>query len=104
MADERIKRKNLWVGMDTVKQTDWIKAASKLKNVALERNSGGTSHTVILRDPKKLNNDSTVSLITIIPRNLYKELNRAIFKQILAYGEKNDITEDDIWRGLKRLK
>ena len=98
MPEDRIKRKNLWVRLNSVKQPQqWIRAAEKLR-LSVSSSSSGTSH-VTIRDPNNLNREDISSLIATVQKNLYKQANQRIFKQILAFGK----TEDDIWRALGML-
>lgn len=98
MSEGRVKRKNLWQGMNDVTQRDWIMAAEKL-NLRVVYSTSGTSHFVTVRDPKNPNNDDIGSLITTITPNCYKQANRGIFKQLRDFG----VEEDDIWRALRML-
>jgi hypothetical protein len=98
MSEDRIKRKNLWIGLNNIKTSDeWIRAANKL-GLRTSKSTGGTSHSTI-RDPNNMNNDDPKSLIATVQRNLYKQSNQGIFKQIINFG----ISEDDIWKALGML-
>ena len=99
MANDRVKRKNLWMRMNNIKQSDWIKAAQKL-NLNVVKNNSGSSHTHIIRDPKNNNRDDVKGVIAVLQVNLYKQANREIFNDILDFG----IAEDAIWKGLGLLK
>ena len=99
MAEERVKRKELWARLNNIKKPqEWINAAEAL-GLRIARSTGGTSHCTI-RDPKNPNNDDPKSLIATIQKNLYKQVNQGIFKEFLKFG----IPEDDIWKALKMLK
>lgn len=98
MAEDRIKRKNLWAGMNNVDQADWIRAAHKL-GLRVVHATSGTSHTITLRDPRNVDDDDIRTLISTVQTNLYKQANQAIFKKVVDFG----IEEDDIWRALKKL-
>ena len=80
------------------KPQEWLKAAEKL-GLRISHSNAGTSHCTI-RDPNNINDDDPKSLITTIPKNLYKQSNQGIFKQILNFG----IPEDDIWKALGIIK
>ena len=98
MSEDRIQRKDLWVKMDSIKRPkEWLKVAEKL-GLRITRSTGGTSHCTI-RDPKNPNDDDSKSLISTIQKNLYKQSNQRIFKQIIDFG----IPEDDIWKALGML-
>ncbi|KKW11367.1 MAG: hypothetical protein UY50_C0015G0011 [Parcubacteria group bacterium GW2011_GWA2_49_9] len=98
MPEERIKRKQLWVQLNNVKRPqEWMKAAEKL-GLSVAASSGGTSHCTI-RDPNNQNREDIKSLIATVQKNLYKQANQHIFKQILNFGK----SEDDIWRALGML-
>ncbi len=98
MPEDRIKRKNLWVRLNSIKQPrQWVTAAERL-GLTVVSSSGGTSH-VTIRDPSIPNREDIASLIATVQRNLYKQANQRIFKQILAFGK----GEDDIWRALGML-
>ena len=98
MSEDRIKRRDLWNGLNNIKRPqEWLKASERL-GLRTTRSSGGTSHCTI-RDPKNLNDNDPKSLIATVQKNLYKQSNQGIFKEIISFG----ITEDDIWRALKML-
>ena len=97
MAEERIIRKNLWQSMEKITSADWCKAGQRL-GLDVSTSYGRGSHAVI-RNPQYPDPSDSRGLITTIPRHLYKDMNRRIFKQILFFG----ITEDDIWKALKML-
>jgi len=103
MANEGIKRKDLWMGLNNVDQKDWIKAAEELGLLIVKSNSG-TSHYITFRDPKNPNLDDIRGLVTTVTPNCYKQANRSIFKAILKYVTENSGAEDDIWRALRKLK
>ena len=102
MAEDGIKQKELWRGLNNINQADWIKAGYKL-HLAVVESKSGTSHYVTLRDPKNSDPDDIQGLITTLTPNTYKQANGHIFKAILNFGKKNTITEDDIWRALGKL-
>lgn len=97
MPEDKIQHRDLWQRLNNIRPKDWENTGRRLK-LAVSKEGGKGSHCVI-RDPAYPDQDYK-GLITTIPRNLYKELNQAIFKQIFKFG----IPEDDIWRALKMLK
>lgn len=98
MPEDKIQRRALWQSLNNTRPEDWESAGKRLKLV-VSKEGGKGSHCVI-RDPAYPDPSDYRGLITTIPRNLYKELNQAIFKQVLRFG----IPEDDIWKALKMLK
>ncbi len=101
MTEERIKRKDLWQAIGKIRQNDWGKAAQKL-GLDFSNSWGRGSHGVI-RDPKFPDPSDTRGFITTIQKNLGKQHNQRIFKQLLDYGMKLGINEDDIWKALGML-
>ena len=99
MANSEIKRKDLWMGLNNVKQSDWIKASEKLRLLVVKSNSG-TSHTHHIRDPKVKDLNDINGLITTLQVNLYKQANQKIFQRFLKFGVK----EDELWKALGKLK
>jgi hypothetical protein len=99
MSEDRIKRKNLWIGMNNIKQSDWIKAGYAL-GLRVVKSPSGTSHTITFRDPKNPDDNSLKSLITTVQVNLFKQANQAIFKKVIDFG----IEEDEIWKALGMIK
>lgn len=98
MSEDRIKRKDLWNRLNNIKKPqEWLKASERL-GLRTTRSSSGTSHCAI-RDPKNSNDDDPKSLIATVQKNLYKQANQGIFKEMINFG----ISEDDIWRALKML-
>ena len=98
MAEDRIKRKELWKKLGNIKrQREWLDAAEKL-GFLIASSSGGTSHTTI-RDRKYPVTD-TRGLVATVQSNLYDVVNKKYFKRFLDYG----IEEDAIWRSLGMLK
>lgn len=97
MAEDRITRKDLWQEMGDITSSDWCRVGRRL-NLIVDTSAGKGSHAVI-RDPRYPNSPDIRGHFTTIPRHLYKEMNRIIFKQILDFG----IPEDDIWKALKML-
>jgi hypothetical protein len=99
MAEKRIQRKDLWVRLNNIKKSqEWINAAEAL-GLRIATSGGGTSHSTI-RDPKNLDNDDPKSLIATVQKNIYKQANHAIFKQLIKFG----IPEEDIWKALRLRK
>lgn len=104
MANDDISRKKLWKdGLKNITQSDWIDAALKL-NIFVSRSDSGTSHYLTLRDPNKIGSDGLRVIITTVLPHTYKEANKSVFKSILKYGKNNNISEDDIWRALRKIK
>lgn len=93
MPEDRIKRKELWQGLEKIKQKDWARAGRRL-GLEVSARGGKGSHLAIRRSR------DTTSLITTVQKDLSKQLNQTIFKQLLDSG----ISEDDIWKALKMLK
>ena len=98
MANEDIRRKDLYNGLNNVKQSDWIKAAGILGLSAVKSISGG-SHTYNIRDPKNPNPQDIQGLISTVQIHLYKQANQKILKRFIAFG----IEEDKIWKALGKL-
>ncbi len=97
MAEERIKRKNLWSRLGNIKkQQEWLKAAERL-NLIVAGGGGKGSHWAIRNSDYPINDIR--SLVATIPANLYKQANQNVFKQLLADG----IPEDKIWQALGLL-
>jgi|SRR3989344_5858577 len=99
MANPIIQYKELWKGLNNVKQSDWIKAAEKL-NLTVVKSNSGTSHTHKIRDPKNTNLDDVRGVIAVLQVNLYKQANQQIFYCLLKFG----IKEDEVWKALGKLK
>jgi len=97
MAEARIIRKDLWQGMGNITSSDWCHAGQRL-GLMVSVSSGKGSHAVI-RDSRYPDIADIRGHITTIPRHLYKEINRTIFKQLLDFG----VAEDDIWKALRVL-
>ena len=97
MAEEKIARKDLWKGLDGIKQKDWLVAGKRL-GVEASKKGGNGSHAV-LRDPRYPDPSDTRGLISTIQKKLFKQANQAIFKQLLNYG----FSEDEIWQALGKL-
>ena len=97
MAEERIKRKNLYLGLGKVTQSDWCKCAERLGLIASV--SGGRGSHAVIRDPKYPEPSDYRGLIATIQKDLQKQYNQTIFKHFLDFG----ILEDDIWKALKML-
>jgi len=92
-----IKRKELWATLNNIRQSDWIRAAKKLKLDIIESKNG--SHTCNIRDPKNKNLDDVRGVIATLQINLYKQANRSIFNRLFDFG----ILEDDIWKAFDLL-
>ncbi len=98
MANEDIKRKALFSGLNNIKQSDWIKAAEVL-GLSAVKSTSGSSHTYNIRDPQNPNREDVRGLISTVQINLYKQANQKIFKRFIAFG----IAEDEIWKALGKL-
>ena len=86
---DQIKNKN---------QSDWIKACTRL-GIIISTEYGSGSHAVAYKDncPPE---DRSCCIVTL-QTNLHANIQRDIFKKILAYGlESKKYTEDDIWVAL----
>jgi len=83
--------------MGNITPSDWYHAGRRL-NLIIDTSSGKGSHAVI-RGPRYPDSLNIRGHFTTIPRHLYKEMNRIIFKQLLDFG----IAEDAIWKALKML-
>ena len=101
MSDESIQRKDLWIGMNNIRQEDWVKAARHL-GIAVTYGNGG-SHYLSLRDPENLNPEDIKGLVSTVTPHLFKEANRKIFKKVLGYAIAHGMTEDDVWQALGKL-
>lgn len=93
-----IKNQQLKKGLDHIALSDWVRFANKQGLLVLE--GGATSHYINIRDPKNHDPKDPRGLITTVTPNCFKQANEAIFKRFLKFG----ISEDDIWRGLGKLK
>jgi len=60
----------------------------------------GGSHYANIRDPKIPDPIDPRGLIATITPNCFKQASEQIFKRFLKF----DISEDEIWRGLGKLK
>lgn len=76
MVEERIKRKDLWQGMENIIPSDWCRAGQRL-GLVVSITGGKGSHAVI-RDPKYSDISDIRGLITTIKKDLYKQMNRII--------------------------
>lgn len=86
---DRIKNKN---------QSDWIKVCERL-DIIVSTEYGSGSHAVAYKDncPPE---DRTCCIVTL-PTHMHADIQRDIFKKILAYGlESKKYSEDDIWDAL----
>ena len=92
MSNE-IRHKDLFQQLNSIKKVEiWLKAAEKLQL----RVCRGSKHPSTIRNPKMPDDDSRASLITVIPNNLYKEMNQKIFKEFMKFG----IEEEKLWKAL----
>ena len=98
MADKLILRRELVHNFSNIRRQDWKKVAEKLELIWDEEHGKG-SHAVI-RDPKYPKPYDTRGLLATVQKNIYKEVNKSIFKNLVKKG----INEDDIWKALGMLK
>lgn len=98
MAANVIVRKDLWRSLDSIKdRQQWFAAAERL-GFDVTASRGGTSHAVIR--VKGVPAEDPRGVVATVQAALYKQVNRAIFKNLLARG----IAEDDLWRALGLLR
>ena len=97
MAEEGIERKDLWQGIEKIRQSDWGTAAKRL-GLDFSKSWGKGSHGVIRR-PQFPDPSDTRGLIATVQKDLGKQHNQRIFKQLLDCGS----SEDDIWKALGML-
>lgn len=98
MAANVIARKDLWRALDSIKdRQEWFAAAERL-GFQVTTSRGGTSHAVIRA--KGVPTEDPRGVVATVQATLYKQVNRAIFKNLLARGA----AEDDIWRALEFLR
>ncbi|MFH1192886.1 MAG: hypothetical protein V1656_01035 [Candidatus Jorgensenbacteria bacterium] len=98
MADELILRRDLVRCLNNIKPSDWERATNCL-GLVWSNKYGKGSHGV-MRDPKYPDPSDTRGRVTTIQKNLYKEANISIFKNLRKKG----IDEDKIWRCLGMLE
>lgn len=97
MAEDKIKRKELWRQLNCIKKKEvWIEAAEKL-GLNVTQPKGGSSHYA-LRLPGYENWDIK-GFISNVYDPVRKDISEAVFKKLIA----NRYNEDDIWRALKML-
>lgn len=97
MAEDRIKRKDLWQQLGNIKKKNvWIKAAEEL-GLNVTQPKGGSSHYA-LRLPDYENWDIKGHISNVYDP-IRKDISEAVFKKLLDKG----YSEDDIWRALKML-
>ena len=98
MAEDRIRRKDLWQQLGNIKKKEiWIRAAQEL-DLKVTQPKGGSSHYAI-RFPNYENWDIK-GLISSVYNPVRKDISEAIFKKLLD----NEYKEDSIWKALKMLK
>jgi len=102
-ANELFKRKDLYKRFDSIKKPKiWEKAGIELGLDIGNRKSG--THYTSLRNPHIKDHSNPESLVTTVQKNLYKQANQSIFKEVLKFGIKTGMyTEDDIWKALGML-
>ncbi len=97
MAEDRIKRKELWSGLRNIKKKKiWIDAAQKL-GLSTTCPSGGSSH-IALRLPGFDRADIKGHIANVYDP-IRKDVSEIIFKKLLDQGYE----EDDIWKALGML-
>ena len=87
-----IIHKDLYVKLGNIKTNQWLKACEKLGL----RVCRGSKHPSTVRNPNMPDDDGKASLIAVIPNNLHKIMNQAIFKEIHMFVT----DEDQIWKAL----
>lgn len=92
-----IQRKDLFNGLGNIKRVEqWLKAGEALGL----RVCRGSKHPSTFRNPRMPDDNGRASLITVIPNNLHRNINQAIFKELQKFG----MSEDAIWKSLGLLK
>jgi len=95
MAND-IERKDLYQRLANIKTVErWLQCAETLGL----RVCRGSKHPSTIRNPEMPDDNGQASLITVVPNNLYKEMNQRIFKELVKFK----IKEDDIWKDLDML-
>jgi len=92
-----IERVDLRSALNNITQKDWKEAVKRL-GLVFDVSSGRGSHCVI-RDSNYPITDIR-SLVSTVPKKLYKKMNIIIFEQLMVFG----LGEDDIWKALKLMK
>lgn len=103
MSEDRIKHKECLKKLDSIKRVqEWLIVAKRLGF----RVSNGGKHPYTIRDPKNPKDADFKSLITTIPSDLHKTMNKDIAKEILfsPVTKRMGITEFDFWSALGFLK
>ena len=94
----KITRGDLISRIKNYKQGDWIKALNRL-DVVVRTDYDRGSHAVVYKHG--CSPDDSRCLITTIKKDLHSEIQRDLFKKILAYGlETGRYDENDIWKAL----
>ncbi len=97
MAENRIKRRDLWSRLDSIKKKEaWIKASEK-PGLKVTKPKGGSSHYAIRRP--NYENWDVKGLISVVYDPMRKDISETVFKKLLDHG----YHEDDIWRALGML-
>ncbi len=97
MAEERIKRKDLWQKLQNLSAKDWLKASERL-NLIVTTPTKGSSH-VAIRLPGYENTDVR-GLVCTLYSGMRKDVHQIVFKCMLD----KKFEEDVIWRALGMLK
>lgn len=103
MSEDRIEHKECLKKLNSINRVqEWLTVAKKLGF----RISNGGKHPYTIRDPQNPKNDDFKSLVTTIPSELHKMMNKDIAKEILfsQITKRMGITEDDFWSALGFLK
>lgn len=98
MAENLIKRKELWRGLGNTRGRDWIHAADEL-GLNVTQPKGGSSHYAI-RLPG-FEKEDIKGLISNVHDKMRKDISEKVFKRLIKKG---GCAEDDIWRALGMLK
>jgi hypothetical protein len=95
MAEHRIRNKELWKRLATIRKKEvWVEAAVAL-GLTVTRSAGGTSH-IAIRLPG-FDREDIRGLINTVYAPMRKDISERIFKNLLDHG----YAEDDIWKALR---
>ncbi len=80
-------------------QSDWVKACEKI-GLYIPDGYGKGSHVAVYKDNKCMPQDVSCCVVTI-PRNIYPNFQRDLFKKVLFYGiVNNKFSEKELWEAL----
>lgn len=97
MAEDRIKRRDLWSRLGSIKKKEvWMKAVKRL-GLKVTQPKGGSSHYAIRRPHYE--NWDVKGLVSNVYDPMRKDISEAVFKKLLDIG----YHEDDIWKALGML-